>query len=119
MIFQVESVENVDADVLAAPVLGEEALAALVASETGCYRIRAEWDTGNSEVLHPFTAPEHAQGTGKAQPVGIDPVVQGGLVHEGADGQMRQEQAVEFLDHFTGMLAAQRARMRPLLDLDL
>ncbi|MDQ3525145.1 MAG: leucyl aminopeptidase, partial [Chloroflexota bacterium] len=35
MNFQVESIENVDADVLAAPVLGEEALTALVASETG------------------------------------------------------------------------------------
>jgi hypothetical protein len=32
MNFQVESIENVDADVLAVPVLGEEALTALVAS---------------------------------------------------------------------------------------
>jgi hypothetical protein len=62
MNFQVESIENVDADVLAVPVLGEEALAALVASETGCYRIRAEWDTGNSEVLHSFTAPQDTPG---------------------------------------------------------
>ncbi|MBA2289865.1 MAG: leucyl aminopeptidase [Chloroflexia bacterium] len=35
MNFQVESIENVDADVLAVPVLGEEALAALVASGMG------------------------------------------------------------------------------------
>jgi len=30
--------------------------------ETGCYRIRAEWDMGNSEVLHPFTAPQDTPG---------------------------------------------------------
>ncbi len=35
MNFQVESIENVDADVLAVPLFGEEALTALVVSEMG------------------------------------------------------------------------------------
>ena len=62
---------------------------------------------------------QDAERAGEAEAVWVNAVVQGGVIHHGADREMREEQAIELLDDLAGMLAAERTRVRPLVDLDL
>src|SRR5437899_7529850 len=47
---------------------------------------------------------EHPQGAGEAQAVGVGFLLERGLVHECADGQVGQQQAIDLLDHLARVL---------------
>lgn len=63
--------------------------------------------------------PQDAQCPDKAEAVRILGAMEGRLMHEGADSQVRQQEPVDLLDHLTRVLTTQRAGVRPLVDLDL
>jgi hypothetical protein len=60
--------------------------------------VRASREGGNGRLGGDLAA-HQAQGAGEGDPVGVDAFAQGCLVHEGADGVVDQQEAVDLLLH--------------------
>lgn len=53
--------------------------------------------SGGKTVLAGYGAPHEPQGAGEGQPVGVDVGIEGGGVHQLADGPVDQQEAPDFL----------------------
>lgn len=65
----------------------------------------------NQGILH------NPQGTHETEPVGVYVGVEGGVVHEGADDVVSNQERVQFLDHAARFEAAQGVIDQPLMHL--
>src|SRR5215218_707818 len=88
------------------------------ASATAC-RVPLASRRGGKRGLTGDLAPRDVQAAGKRQPVRVDLAVQGGLVHERADGVMDQQVRPDLLADPVGMAAAQHHPGAALMGLEL
>src|SRR5215211_3036566 len=88
------------------------------ASATAC-RVALASRRGGKRGLAGHLAPRDVQAAGKRQPVGIHLGVQGGLVHERADGVVDQQVRPDLLVDPVGMAAAQHHPGAALVGLEL
>ncbi len=83
------------------------------------WRIALASRRGGKRGLAGHLAPRDVQGAGKRQPVRVHLGLQGGLVHEGADGVVDQQVRPDLLADPVGIAAAQHHSWAALMGLQL
>jgi hypothetical protein len=62
---------------------------------------------------------QNTERAGETETVGVGAMLQRRLMHQGADGEVGQQQTVDLLNHLARVLAAAWAGMGPLMHFDL